>query len=117
MAVGLVLKRPMHVMALNLVNDGCLPSLPLGRVVEVPADVMGGQVKGRTMPELSSKVAALLRSLSDVHELVAQSAATGDIAAARRSIDIDPAIVNKPAALAAFDEMLPLHLDVLSRFK
>lgn len=116
-AVGLVLKQPTHVMALNLVNDGCLPSLPIGRVVEVPADVIGGEVKGRTMPALSSKVAALLRSLSDVHELVAQSAATGDVAVARRSIEIDPAVVDKPAGLAAFDEMLPLHRDVLARFK
>jgi alpha-galactosidase/6-phospho-beta-glucosidase family protein len=100
----------------NIPNEGCLTELPKGRIVEVPARAADGELRGCTVGRLPGRVSEICRAVSDVHELVAQAAATGDRSIARQAIEIDPAVVEKGPALRALDEMLAAHADILPQF-
>jgi alpha-galactosidase len=106
--------------AMPIVNTpnrgGCLPGLPEERVVEIPVEVKSGVLRGLPVKPMPAKLTTVLKAISDVHELVAAAAATGDRTAARRAIEVDPAVVNKSAALAALDDMLAAHQDMLPQF-
>jgi alpha-galactosidase/6-phospho-beta-glucosidase family protein len=110
---GTELRLPM----LNLPNRGYLADLPEGRIVEVPATVEGGEVRGVAVGPLPGTVGELCKMVSDVHELVAEGAATGDRQALEQAIALDPAIVHKTAALDVLGEMLEAHQDILPRFR
>jgi len=101
---------------LNMPNEGLLSELPEGRIVEVPAQAAGGALGGRPVGLLPGRVSEICRAVSDVHELVAQAAATGDSDLCRRAIEIDPAVTDKAAALRALDEILSAHADILPQF-
>ena len=73
-------------------NTGLLSELPPGRIVEVPADAADGELKGRAVGRLPGRVSEICRAVSDVHELVARSAGTGDRSLAQRAIEVDPAV-------------------------
>jgi len=100
----------------NLPNAGYLPQLPHGRIVEVPACARGGRLSGRRVPPLPEKLAALCNTVSDVIELSAQAAVTGDRYVIRRIIDIDPAVTDKASARDAVDELLRTNADLLPQF-
>ncbi|MCX7936028.1 MAG: hypothetical protein N3A66_12310, partial [Planctomycetota bacterium] len=119
MAVALVRQQDVFFPMLNLPNGGWLARLPRQRIVEVPAHVISGRVQGVRLPPLPAKLAALCRQISDVHELAARAAAKGDREAARQAIIRDPAIMatEKRAALAAWDEILAAHADLLPQFR
>jgi alpha-galactosidase len=101
---------------LNLPNAGYLPDLPDGRVVEVPAVAEGGSVRGVPVGALPGQLGPLCRAVSDVHELVAEGAATGNRAALVEAIRVDPAISDKAAAAAVLDRLIAAHADLLPRF-
>lgn len=110
-AVALARRQPLEMPMLNLPNDGCMPQLPAGRIVEVPARVDAGVVKGIPVT-LPAGVAAICRSVSDMHELVAEGSARRSRRLLRQAVEIDPAVASKPAALAALDEILTAHADI-----
>jgi len=112
LASGVTLRVPM----LNLPNAGYLSDLPDGCVVEVPALVTAGAVHGVAVGPLPGSLAALCRRVSAVHELVAEGATRGDRAALEEAIRIDPAIGDKPAALAVLDKLIAAHQAALPRF-
>jgi alpha-galactosidase len=116
LAVALERGERLDLPMLNLPNQGCLPDLPDERIVEVPAVVEDGAVRGVPVGSLPGSLGELCRLVSDVHELVAEGAATGDRRALERAIEVDPAIPDKAAALAVLDEMLWAHRDLLPRF-
>ena len=100
----------------NVPNAGLLSELPEGRIVEVPARASQGELHGHEVGRLPGRVSEICRTVSDVHELAAEAAATGDRDAARRAIEIDPAVTEKRPALRALDEMLAAHADILPQF-
>ena len=100
----------------NIPNRGLLSELPFGRIVEAPADAARGELTGRPVGRLPGRVSEVCRAVSDVHELVARAAATGDRSLARRAIEIDPAVTEKGPALQALEEMLAAHADILPQF-
>ncbi len=97
----------------NVPNAGLLSELPEGRIVEVPAQAAEGALAGCAVGRLPGRVSEVCRAVSDVHELVAEAAATGDREAARRAIEVDPAVTDKRPALRALDEILAAHADIL----
>lgn len=111
LAVALAHSRPLEMPVLNLPNDGCMPQLPAGRIVEVPATAVSGVVKGVSVT-LPPGAAAICRIVSDVHELVAEGTARRSRRLLRHAVEIDPAVPDKPAALAALTEMLAAHEDI-----
>lgn len=116
-AVALHTAAPLQVDMINLSNQGYLSDLPDGRIVEVPARVEGGQVRGVEVGALPGQAGELCALVSDVHERVAEGAVKGDRALLREAIEIDPAVTDKDAALRVLDEMLAAHADLLPRFR
>lgn len=108
--------KPGYAAAINLRNDGNLPQLPDGRVVEVPANITTDGVQGLKEIRLPDGVAEICKAVSDVHELVAAGAARGDRSALEKAVQTDPAIVDKDSAQAALAEMLQAHADMLPQF-
>lgn len=100
----------------NLANAGFISSLPEGVVVEVPAQITGGEVCGVQVPHFPEPLAELLGQVSRVITLSAEAAATGNVALLEQVIELDPAIANKPAARKALPALLERHCDVLPQF-
>jgi len=115
-AIALASGAALRVPALNLPNRGYLPDLPDGCIVEVPAVIENGSVRGVNVGPMAGQVGELCRSISQVHELVAEGAATGDRRVLEQAIVVDMAISDKGAALRVLDEMLDAHRDLLPRF-
>jgi alpha-galactosidase len=116
LAIALATGTTLHLPMLNLPNEGYLADLPAGRIVEVPAVAEAGTVRGIAVGSLPGRVGELCRRLSDVHELVAEGAATGDRQALKQAIAVDLAIPDKPAALGVLDQLIAAHRDILPRF-
>ena len=108
---------PLDVPILNLPNQGCVDEIPAGRIVEAPARVENGAVRGVSVGRLPGQVAAICRQVSDVHEWVAEGAATRSRAALLAAIEADPAITQKAAAVPALDALLAAHADLVPGFK
>ena len=102
---------------LNLGNRGYWPDLPDGRIVEVPARTEGGRVTGVPIGHLPHGVTEVCRQVSDVHELIAEGAATGSRDKLAEAVEGDIAIPEKKRALAALDRMLEAHGDMLVQFR
>ncbi|WP_337103696.1 family 4 glycosyl hydrolase [Paenibacillus sp. YIM B09110] len=102
---------------LNIRNNGAIPQLPSERIVEVPVRIEGGEWTPIAIPALPDALAAAVRRISDVHEIIAEAAAKGDAALVHQAVDLDPAISNKEAAHVAVDRMLAIHADLLPQFK
>ncbi|MFD2333429.1 hypothetical protein ACFSR7_29570 [Cohnella sp. GCM10020058] len=103
---------------LNVRNEGAIAQLPSDRIVELPVALSDGKLQPVALSPFPDKLAELIRTVSDVHEWVAEAAATGSRDAARRAVEIDPAIgaADKDKALSALDRMLEAHADLLPRF-
>lgn len=111
LAVALARGERLAMPMLNLPNDGCMPQLPAGRIVEVPAVAEGGTVRGVPVT-LPTGVAEICRAVSDVHELVAEGAARRSRRLLREAVERDPAAPDKARGLAALDKMLTVHSDI-----
>jgi alpha-galactosidase/6-phospho-beta-glucosidase family protein len=105
-----------NVAILNTRNGDAIAQLPEDRIVEVPVTIAAGRITTAQVPPFPDKLASLLRVLSDVHERVAEAAVKGDALLARAAIELDPSIVDKERAYAAFGEMLDAHADLLPQF-
>jgi alpha-galactosidase/6-phospho-beta-glucosidase family protein len=116
-AVALGNKAPLDVDMINLPNDGYLSELPPARIVEVPARIQDGKLTGVSVGPLPGRTGELCKTLSDVHELVAQGAAQGKRDLLIRAIEIDLAIADKATAIQVLDEMLDAHSDMLPQFR
>ncbi|NIK75160.1 alpha-galactosidase [Paenibacillus castaneae] len=101
---------------LNIQNNGAIAELPDERIVEVPVVIREGMLQPQTLPALPPKLADICRLISDVHELVAEAAATGSLDAVNRAITLDPAITDKQAAYETVKLMLQAHADILPQF-
>lgn len=116
LAVAVGMQRDVELPILNLPNAGYLPGLPEGRIVEVPAEVHAGAVRGIAVKALPEATAEICARVSDVHEWVAEGAATGDRDALVRAIEVDPAIADTAPAVAVLDRLIAAHRDLLARF-
>jgi len=100
----------------NLPNRGAIAGLPDDAVVEVPALVTNGEVRGVPVGAMPDSIAGYLAQVSAAHTAVAEAAVHGDRALIEEAIRIDPAITEKVAAVQAIDELLHVHADVLPQF-
>jgi alpha-galactosidase len=116
-AVALHGRRPLQVDMLNLPNRGTLPQLPADRIVEVPARREGCGMAGAGPLPLPEPTAAICRAVSDVHELVAEGAATGNVAALEEALTRDPAVTETRAARGLLPRLLAAHADILPQFR
>ena len=105
-----------HLDMVNLPNRGAMPELPGGTVVETPAWVRSDRIDAARV-SLPEGVVDICRAAGSVQALVAEAAVAGDRQAVEEAIRLDPAISDKPAALAATKDLIELHKDVLPAFQ
>lgn len=103
-----------HLMAVNVPNDGFLPDVAAGSIVEVGATVDGDGVHPDVMPPLGEPLAGWTATQTALQDLLVESAVTGDRELAFRALLEDPLSPDDEAACRAmFDELCELQSDVL----
>jgi alpha-galactosidase len=100
--------------AVNVPNQGYVPNLPDGAIVEVPATVDGKGITPTTMPAILEPLAEFMRTQIELQELVVESALTGDPEPAFEAVRRDPLSPSDEAACRAiFDELRQAQAGVL----
>ncbi len=101
---------PVDILAVNVPNDGYLPNVADGAIVEVPAVVAGDGIHPETMPPIVEPIAGYIADQVALQDLVVESALTGDPELALRAVIEDP---NSPddeqACRTMFDELTDLQ--------
>ena len=106
----------LHINTLNVPNDGYLPQLPEGAIVEVPAYVEDGKLTCKKGIILPGNTLDITLNQCKVSGMVAQAAVEGNRELAFEIIDTDEAITYKTEAKRALDRILKAHEDILPQF-
>ena len=101
---------PADILAVNVPNDGYLPNVAEGAIVEVPAVVDAHGVHPEVMPPIVEPIAGYIATQVELQDLIVESALTGDPDPALRALIADP---NSPpdeqACRKIFDELMTLQ--------
>jgi alpha-galactosidase len=104
-------------LAINIPNEGYLPNLPQGAIVEVPTMVSALGIRGVPVGALPEPMAELCRRQIAVAELAVKAAATGDRRLALHALLMDPMVTDMERAKAILDGYLEVHGDLLPQFR
>jgi alpha-galactosidase len=115
-AVAITRNEELYLPALNMPNNGNIPQLPNGTIVEIPAHVSNGSIVGETDIILHDKVVGVLCQQAELNEMAAEAVVSGDRELVHKIIDFDGAIDNKFVAHRAVERMLDAHLDLMPQF-
>jgi alpha-galactosidase len=103
-----------RLMAVNVPNDGYLPDVAPGALVEVGAVVDGDGVHPDSMPPLGEPLAGWTATQTALQDLLVEAAVTADPELALRALVEDPlSPPDEAACRAMFDELRELQADVL----
>lgn len=101
---------PTWIMATNVPNEGFLPDVADGAIVEVGATVDGSGVHPDRMPALGEPLAGWIETQTRLQDLVVDSAITGNPELALQAVIEDPCSPPDEAACRAmFDELRSLQ--------
>ena len=107
---------PLYLDAAVIQNRGSVSNLPDDAVVDVPAVVVGGQVRGVRVGELPFFPAELCRRQIAIHELIAQAAVEGDRRLFLQALCLDPFVRGLSTARAIMDDYLAEYREYVPRF-
>lgn len=100
--------------AVNVPNQGYVPNLPEGAIVEVPATVDAGGVAPTVVPPIIEPLAEFMRTQIELQDLVVKAALTGDPAPAFEALRRDPlSPPDEASCRKMFDELMVLQADAL----
>jgi alpha-galactosidase len=102
--------------AVNIPNQGDIANLPDGAIVELPALVGGGDIRGLNADPLPALVAELCRREIAVASLVVDAAATGNRQTALEALLLDPCINDIDTARAILDAYCAEYTEYLTQF-
>ncbi|MGD8626477.1 MAG: hypothetical protein PVJ34_18205 [Anaerolineae bacterium] len=102
--------------AVNVPNEGQIPNLPAGAIVEVPALVSGWGIGGLHVGALPEVVAELCRREITVAGLAVKAAAEGDRQAALQALVLDPTINDIDTARSILEAYLEAYAGYLPQF-
>jgi alpha-galactosidase len=101
---------PAWIMATNVANQGNLPDVPDGAIVEVGATVDGDGIHPDRMPALGEPLAGWITTQTRLQDLVVESAITGNPDLALQAVIEDPCSPpDEVACRAMFDELRTLQ--------
>ncbi len=103
-------------MAVNLPNQGQIPNLPLGAIVETPGVISGAGVQGLNVGALPEPIAELCRRELAVVRLCVDAAVHGDRDAALQCLLLDPVITDLDIARQVLDDYLESYREHLPQF-
>jgi alpha-galactosidase len=87
---ALATNRPTYLDAINIVNHGSISNLPADAIVDIPALVVGGAVRGIHVGELPIGPMELCRRQITIHEMIARAAHEGDEKLVIQALCLDP---------------------------
>ena len=99
--------------AVNVPNDGYVPGLPDGAVVEVPARADGDGLHPARMAPLPEGILGLLRTQTSINRLLVQAFGEGSRRKLLQALLLDPTTHSYRTAVQTIDEMFRLQGDVL----
>ena len=101
---------PTRIMAVNVPNDGFIPNVADGAIVEVGATVDGAGIHPETMPPIAEPIAGHIATQIALQDLVVEAALTHDPGLALQAVVQDPnAPADEQACRALFDELRTLQ--------
>ncbi|MFM8322027.1 MAG: hypothetical protein ACKOC5_14030 [Chloroflexota bacterium] len=103
-------------LALNLPNQGQIPNLPEGAIVETPGWISGAGVQAVAAGPLPEPVAELCRREIAVTRLCVDAAVHGDRQAALQCLLLDPVISDLDVASQILDDYLVAYRKYLPQF-
>jgi len=102
--------------SLILPNDGYIDNVSRDAVVEVPAMVDRGEVRGLPVGSLPGPVAAMVQTEVEIQKLVVDAAVTGSRDLALQALLLDPVVNSARRAEAILDDILASHAAYLPQF-
>ena len=103
-------------LAVNLPNQGYIPNLPQGAIVEVPGVMSGAGISGLGVGPLPEPIAELCRREITVARLCVDAAIHGDRQAALQCLLLDPVITDLDIAQQLLDDYLQTYREYLPQF-
>jgi len=113
---ALLSSEPQYLDAMIVLNNGCVPNLPHDAVVDIPAVIAGGKVRGVAVGELPAFAAELCRRQIAIHDMVAQAAVSGDRVLLLEAMCLDPFVHSLTTARALVDDYLNEYKKYVPQF-
>ena len=110
---GVLCGVDVHLHAVNVPNDGYVPDLPDGTVVEVPARADGNGLRPAVMEPLPGGILGLLQTQATINRLLVDAFAEGSRRTLLQALLLDPTTTSYRAAVHIIDEMFRRQGDVL----
>ncbi len=110
---GLRCGVPQTLDAVNIPNDGAVPGLPAGTVVEVPAVVDELGLSPRAMPALPESVLAILRTQASINRLLVEAFAEESRNKLLQALLLDPTTHSYRQAASLVKALCALQAEVL----
>jgi alpha-galactosidase len=103
--------------AINIVNNGSIENLPDDAIVDIPAIVKGGQVRGVHVGKLPMIGAELCRRQITIHEMIAKATHEGDDKLVLQALCLDPYVKSITQAKNIWQDFRKEYIDYLPTFK
>jgi alpha-galactosidase len=122
-------ERAMHIIAgiignsnqlelqVNMPNMGQVSNLIKDAIVETPAIINKGGIHPIQVGEMPEGLAALCNIQIMVQSLVVEAGVSGNMGKAKQALLVDPVVNDQEKALAAFDELMRVHSELLPQFE
>ena len=107
----------LYIDAINIVNNGTISNLPEDAIVDVPAVVKGGRVRGVHVGELPMMAAELCRRQITIHEMIAKATHEGDEKLVVQALCLDPYVRSITQAKKIWQAFRKEYIDYLPTFK
>lgn len=110
---AIALGLPHRFLAVNIPNQGHIPNLPDGLVVEVPGYVENGVVKGERMEPLPEPLAAMMRTQATIHQLLVEAYVEQSKDKLLNALLLEPTVNSYRHCVDMMNEMQELQKDLL----
>ena len=101
--------------AVNVPNEGLVPGLPEGTVVEIPAVAEAGEIRPQAIPRLPEGVLAMLRLQTSINHLLCEAYQQGSRKHLLQALLLDPTTPSYQNAVHLVNEMCERQADALPR--
>ena len=109
--------RTTYLDAINIVNHGAIGNLPADAIVDIPAVVKGGQVRGVYVGDLPIGPMELCRRQITIHEMISKATHEGDEKLVVQSLCLDPYVRSITQARKIWTDFKKEYADYLPGFK
>jgi len=109
--------RPLYLDAINIVNHGSIDNLPADAIVDIPAVVVGGEVRGIHVGELPIGPMELCRRQITLHEMIAKAVHEGDENLVVQALCLDPYVRSITQARSIWADFKTEYAEHLPAFR